>query len=176
MPPPEVIDADVVVLRRWRREFADAAVAAIKASLDELIPFMPWASAAYDREAAIAFVEHSDNGWTGGSEWNYAIFTPDDDFVGSTGLHDRVGPGALEIGYWIRSDHTGRGYATMSVVALAEAALTLPGINQVVIRHDAANAKSGAVAARAGFREVDRRPGEIAAPGAIGIEVTWVYP
>lgn len=164
------------MLRRWRREFVDQAVAAVRASLDELVPFMPWASAAYDRQAAIGFVEHSDEGWSNGTDCNYAIFTPDGELVGSAGLHNRVGPGALELGYWIHSDHTGKGYATMTAVALTRAALALPGIERVVIKHDAANTKSGAVAARAGFREFGRRPDEITAPGEVGIQVTWEYP
>ena len=34
----------------------------------------------------------------------------------------RVGPVAIEIGYWIRSDHAGRGYATEAAAILVEAA------------------------------------------------------
>jgi len=51
------------------------------------------------------------------------------------------------------------------------AALALPGIDRVAIRHDAANAASAAVAARAGFVEVRRVDREPQAPGETGTDV-----
>lgn len=176
MSPPEMIDAGPVVLRRWRVEFAEQAAAAVQASLNELAPFMPWANEAYDVGAAEAFVDHASAGWDERTDWNYAVFTPDGELAGSAGLHDRVGPGALELGYWLNTAHTGRGYATAVATALSRAALELPGIERVLIKHDAANPGSGAVAARAGFREVARRDDEITAPGESGVEVTWEFP
>ena len=49
------------------------------------------------------------------------------------GLHRRIGPAALEIGYWLHPDYPGRGYATKAVSALTEAALSLHHINRVEI-------------------------------------------
>ena len=173
---PETIQADAVVLRRWRRDYAEVAAAAVQASLPELKPFMPWASEEYDVETAGKFADISDEGWTSGAQRNYAIFDRSGVLVGSCGLHDRVGPGALEIGYWLHSDHTGRGYATMAAIALTQAALAQPGIERLVLKHDVANTASGAVAARAGYHEVGRNEREIAAPGERGIDIIWEYP
>jgi ribosomal-protein-serine acetyltransferase len=64
----------------------------------------------------------------------------------------------------------------MAATALTHAALAQPGVDRLVIRHDAANTASGGVAARAGFREVGRAHREIAAPGESGTDVTWEYP
>lgn len=173
---PEAIDAVGVTLRRWRADYAEQAAGAVKASLADLAPFMPWAHEGYDTQAALNFIELAAEGWDEGSQWAYAIFDKEDRLIGSCGLHDRVGPGALEIGYWLHSDHTGRGYATMAAAALARAALDQPGVDRVVIKHDAANPASGAVARRAGFHEVQRRDHEITAPGEVGVQVTWEYP
>jgi RimJ/RimL family protein N-acetyltransferase len=173
---PDVIEAEDITLRRWRPEDAKELAAAVHASLPELLPFMPWAHEAYDAGAAGIFIDIARDGWTDRTQWNYAALDRDGTLVGSFGLHDRIGRGALEIGYWLHSAHTGRGYATMAASALTRAALEQPGVERVVIKHDAANAASGAVAARAGFHEITRMDHEITAPGEVGVQVTWEYP
>ena len=48
-----------------------------------------------------------------GRDFLYLILDPAEQIVlGSTGLHPQAEPVALEIGYWIRTDQTGRGLAT----------------------------------------------------------------
>lgn len=173
---PGVINANKVTLRKLRLEYAEDVAAAVKASLTDLARFMPWASEGYNVHAARVFIETATDGWRAGSQWNYAIFDTHGTLVGSCGVHDRLGPGSLEIGYWLHSEHTGRGYATMATAALTRAALDQPAVRRVVIKHDAANPASGAVAERAGFREVERRDHEITAPGEVGVQVTWEYP
>ncbi len=49
----------------------------------------------------------------------YGIFDSNETVVlGGSGLHTRIGPGALEIGYWVQADHIGKGYATEVCAAL----------------------------------------------------------
>lgn len=162
-----------MVLRRWETRFAEAAADAVRASIAELTPFMPWATAEYDVDAARGYVSQTAQQWRNGEAFDYAVFTRSGDLVGSCGLMARMGPGVLEIGYWIRSGHTGRGYATQAADALARVGLAMPGIERVVIRHDVANPASGAVAAKAGFTEVDRVPHERTAPGESGEYLIW---
>ncbi|WP_024802294.1 GNAT family N-acetyltransferase [Nocardia sp. BMG51109] len=59
---------------------------------------------------------------------------------------------ALEIGYWVHAERTGRGVSTRSVAAPTEAALVLPGVEHIQIRCDAANIRSAAVPRRLGYR------------------------
>ncbi|WP_229075607.1 GNAT family N-acetyltransferase [Actinoplanes sp. DH11] len=156
MEPPEMINAGELVLKRWEPEWADEAAAAVRESLPELKPWLPWATDGYDRAAASAYITMSVQGWAEGTEFNYAIFTTVGELIGSIGLMTRFGPGALEIGYWLRTPWAGRGHMTAAVRVLARVALSLPGIERVVIRHDEANGASAAVAAKAGFVEVGR--------------------
>ena len=160
-----------LVLKRWEPQWADEATAAICESLPELRTYFPWADADYDIDASRAFIERSTENWATGTEFNYAIFTTIGDLVGAVGLMTRMGPDILEIGYWTRTPYTGRGYMTTVVTALARVALSLPGIHRVVIRHDAANAASAAVAAKAGFTEVGRINRDPEAPGETGTQV-----
>jgi ribosomal-protein-serine acetyltransferase len=169
--PPEMINAGEVILRRWDLQHAEEAAAAVRESLPELQPFLPWARDEYDVGDAREFVERSTDGWAKGEEFNYAMFNADGDLVGSIGLMTRMGPGVLEIGYWLRTAYTGRGYMTAAVDAVTRVALTLPGIDRVAIRHDAANARSAAVAERTGFAEVERRTAKAETSSQSGTEI-----
>ena len=125
-------------------------------TLPELKPWLPWAVDTYGDADARDYIGRSVESWAAGTEFNYAIFTAAGDLIGSIGLMTRVGPGALEIGYWLRTPWAGRGHMTSAVRVLTRVALTLDGIDRVVIRHDAENAASAAVAAKAGFMEIGR--------------------
>lgn len=166
-----MINAGELVLKRWEPAWADEATRAVRESLPELMPFMPWATEAYDLEASKAYIESSVTSWQEGTTFNYGIFTAVGELVGSIGLMTRMGPGVLEIGYWTRTAYTRRGYMTAAVDALTRVALTLPGIERVAIRHDAANAASATVATKAGFVEVSRVEREPEAPGETGTDV-----
>ena len=48
-------------------------------------------------------------------------------------MHDDVGPGALEIGYWCHIEYAGRGIITRSAVRLTDIAFAVPGIERVEI-------------------------------------------
>ncbi|MFB9237847.1 GNAT family N-acetyltransferase [Plantactinospora siamensis] len=170
---PEMINAGDIVLKRWELAWAEELAGTVRASLPELAPWMPWANEAYDLDTARLFIEVSDDAWDEGTAFQYAVFTAVGELVGSCGLMTRMGPGILEIGYWIHSDHAGRGYATALAGALARVALATPGIDRAGIRHDAANSASGRVAAKAGFTEVGLVERDPEAPGESGFHVVW---
>lgn len=60
--------------------------------------------------------------------------------------------GSVEIGWVIRPDATGRGYATEAVRALVDAAFGIYGVRRVVARIDAENSASARLAERVGMR------------------------
>jgi len=56
-------------------------------------------------------------------QYVYGIFDHDETRVlGSSGLHNRVGDQALEIGYWIHAAWINQGYATEAAAALTKVA------------------------------------------------------
>jgi ribosomal-protein-serine acetyltransferase len=156
MEPPEMINAGELVLKRWEPEWAAESTVAVRESLPELQAYLAWAHDGYADEDSRDFIERSLANWAGGTEFNYAVFTTIGELVGGIGLMTRMGPGVLEIGYWTRTAYAGRGYMTIAVNALTRVALSLPGIERAAIQHDASNAASAAVAAKAGFTEVSR--------------------
>jgi RimJ/RimL family protein N-acetyltransferase len=89
-----------------------------------------------------------------GEDFIYGVFAPDgSQVVGGTGLHTRLGEGALEIGYWIRESRVGEGLATELSAALTRVAFEVCGVDRVEIRVDPANERSAAVPRKLGFRE-----------------------
>ena len=56
-----------------------------------------------------------------------------------------------EVGYWVRTDAVGRGYATEAVRAVAKVAFEALGLVRLELRCDARNVRSRAVALRADF-------------------------
>lgn len=172
MDAPEMINAGDIVLKRWEPAWADEAAAAVRESLPELTPFLPWAHDGYGLDDSHTFLRASWDNWEAGTEFNYAIFTGVGDLIGSIGLMTRMGPGTLEIGYWMRTPWAGRGHMTAAVDTLARVALTLDGVERVTVRYDEANKASAAVAAKAGFVEVDRERREPTAPGETEVLVT----
>ena len=169
--PDEVITDGQVTLRRYREEDLDGLLRAVTESLDHLRPWMPWA-ANYTRQSAAEFLARSTRDWADGSEYNYAIIT-DGTLAGGCSLMTRIGPGGLEIGYWVHRDWTRRGLATAASAALVEQAFRLPGVDRVEIIHDELNVASGGVPRKLGFTEVGRRPLDFRPPAGSGTGVVW---
>jgi len=169
--PPEVIDAGPAVLRRWRTTDLEASCAAVFASLEHLRPWMPWA-ADFSRAAQAEFLVGSERDWASGAAFNYAMLV-DGAVAGSIGLMARIGPGGLEIGYWVHEAYTRRGLATAGAAALVDQAFALPVIERIQIVHDELNVASGGVPRKLGFTEIERRPLDHRPLGGTGTGVVW---
>ncbi|OAQ89734.1 GCN5-related N-acetyltransferase (GNAT) domain-containingprotein [Purpureocillium lilacinum] len=158
-PPPEQLGDrnDDLILRRWRTTDTDGLYAAASSSLAELARWMPWAAKGYSKADADGFLARSaGRAWDVGEDYDFAIIA-EGRIVGSCGLMRRIGPGGLEIGYWIASDATGCGLATRAAAMLARAAFAM-GADRVQIRHDEANERSAGVPRRLGFRCLGEAP------------------
>ena len=171
-PPAELVGQRIRLLA-VSDERLDAIVAAVRVSLPELEQFMDWAvSHPTQPEDFADFVEESRAGWENGTTYNYTVMDQvSGEVIGGCGLMRRVGPGAIEIGYWIRSDRAGTGLATEVARVLTAACRELDDIHAVIIVHDAANKASGRVAEKVGYVEFDRVPVELTALGGSGIDV-----
>jgi RimJ/RimL family protein N-acetyltransferase len=143
-----------LLLRCWNVEDAPALKAAIDSNLDHLRPWVPWAmNEPSELEAIRQRLIGYAHAFDAGRDFVFAIFDKNDtELLGGTGLHPRIGDGALEIGYGLRRDVTGRGYVTEAVDALMRAAFDEVGAARIEIRCDPANTASAAVPPRLGFR------------------------
>jgi ribosomal-protein-serine acetyltransferase len=171
--PVEAGRAGFVSVRRWRVRDAVALCEAVSESLETLLPWIAWAHqpllSVAERRLDISLAEKT---WAASGEWRYGIFVGDT-VAGSCGLHRRVGPRGLEIGYWLVPRFMGRGIATLAAGMLTDAAFSLPVVEFVEIHHDRANKRSGAVPERLGYRLLAEVPEPPKAPGEVGIECQW---
>lgn len=181
LPPgvsaPERIEIDDFHLRRYTRDDAQTLHEAIKATYTELHPWMPWCVEPVKIEDQRDFIERGFLAWATGRAFDYGIFAGDGVLIGATSLMDRIGPGGLEIGYWLRTDVTGKGIITRAAGRLTEIGLALPRITRMEIHCDAANVRSAAVPKRLGYRLDAVVEGlEPKAPGETGRGMVWMTP
>ena len=153
MPAPYRLVTERLELRCWAPGEAPQLKAALDASLEHLREFMPWA---HDEPSPVAEVAERLRGFRAAfdrdEEYVYAIWQGSE-VAGGSGLHRRIGPGGLEIGYWIRADRTRRGLATEMASALTRAAFELLEAERVELHIDPRNTASLGVPRKLGFRE-----------------------
>lgn len=173
---PETIDLGDVVLRRWADDDVPALTVAVVESLDHLQPWMVWATPEKATEDEFSrFRSETDARAAEGHEAIFGIFDAATGAVrGGVGLHDRLGPGGVELGYWLHVGATGRGLMTRIVAHLTDLALAQDAIRWVEIRCDEANVASAGVPRRLGFHLAATIPSDRAqAPADTGRDLIW---
>ena len=89
-----------------------------------------------------------------GNDFAYGVFERDESRqLGGAGLHPRGGEGSLEIGYFIRADSVGRGFATEVTAVLTRVGFEKCGLVRVDIQVDPANEVSLRIPQKLGFAQ-----------------------
>jgi ribosomal-protein-serine acetyltransferase len=162
--PADEVRTEHFVLRPYVVGDAEEMHAAIADSQAELIPWMPWALELGTIESRRELLQ----GWSDDltraragavdgamrGEIVYGIWDGTR-LVGGTGMHDRVGDTAREIGYWTRTAHTGAGVATEISRALTTEILRNSAMDYVVINCDIGNRASARVPVKLGYELVE---------------------
>ncbi len=153
MGPAYRVETSRLILRCWEPADEPALSSAIAASVEHLRPWMPWAaSEPIPSKQRVKLLRGFRAAFDSDQDFVYGIFAPDGrEVLGGTGLHPRIGPGGREIGYWIRVDQAGQGYATEATAALTRVAFEIDGVRRVEVRCDPANARSRRVPEKLGF-------------------------
>ena len=168
---PSQILAEGILLRSWSESDGDAIARIVRltqSAFDDWLPQAPRDLGDFPR-----YLDRVRSSALDGSAYFYAVIQGGDP-VGQCSLEARA-DNAAEVGYWLRSDRTSRGLATRSVLAVTEVALAA-GYERLVIHCDQGNARSAAVARRAGYilEGVTRLDPSIPGTSAqTGWEMTW---
>lgn len=157
---PELITTPRLVLRRWRVEDAEPLKAALDRNKDHLVAWIPWATGEdVDPTWVVEQLERMSREFDEDRHWSWAITQPGQlGILGGCGLHDRIGAGGLEVGYWLDRDQLGQGLATEAAGALVELALADPGVDRVEMHVDERNHPSVRIPQRLGFTAAESRP------------------
>jgi ribosomal-protein-serine acetyltransferase len=142
---------DRLVLEPIGTEHTDALWAATEASLRELERWMLWAVGG-TREGTEAFTAEAERDWEEGTAFHFSIFQ-DGQLVGALGLETRAPVNRIgEVGYWIGTDRSGRGYATEAGSAVVAFGFRDLGLYRLELRAGVENVASQRVAEKLGFR------------------------
>jgi ribosomal-protein-serine acetyltransferase len=171
----ELTDGEIA-LRPVTISLVDDLTAAVQASRAELSPWMPWCRSNTGHVEMAEFVRGARRAHQIGTEHHFAIHAAiGGAFLGMCGItriQERVR--SAELGYWLRSDATGEGYATKSVRLLASWAFEELGLERIAIIAAVTNLASQAVASRAGAtREGITRCGLVIGDGSLSDAVTF---
>lgn len=170
MTIPTKIRTARMLLRPWRASDASQLAPILRANHAHLAPWIPArvSTPAPLRELAARLDEFAAD-FTAGRSWRYAAFDWESgELLGELDLFARdssarttvANADRAEIGYWLRADRTGAGYATEGTRAMMDVARAIPEFTRIEVRCDPRNERSAAVPARLGFERVHSDMGE----------------
>jgi RimJ/RimL family protein N-acetyltransferase len=154
-PAPYRIETERLVIRCYDPPDAPLLKAAVDSSLDHLRAWMTWAEGdPQPVEETVALVKRFRAEFDSGENFSYGIFDEGErEVLGGIGLMPRVGPGGLEIGYWVRASATRRGIASTASAALTRVGFEICEADRIEIRIDPGNEASLGVPRKLGFPE-----------------------
>ena len=173
MSVPAEVRTARLVLRPWRASDAAEPEPILRANQAHLGPWFPptVSTPVSQRELETRLAGFADD-FAANRSWRYAVFNAvDGELLGELDLFSRddatrvplANADRAEIGYWLRADRTGLGYATEGAQAMIDVAFRIPAFTLIEIRCDARNERSAAVPARLGFHRTETpREGDLA--------------
>lgn len=147
------VETEHLVLRCWSPADAPvlrAALDACDAHLRPMIPFMKDEPRTLQQTAQ--WLRGHRAAFDMGQMYRFAVFDAEEKvLIGENMLIARIGPGALEIGYWTHKDALGQGFATEASAAMVRVAFEIEKVRRVEIMCAPENRASASIAARLGF-------------------------
>jgi ribosomal-protein-serine acetyltransferase len=140
-------------LRLLEEDDADELFALVERNRAHLEPWMPWVPATRSRDDSLAFIRVTRR-QIGENDGLQTTIVVDGALAGMVGFHHvDWGNRATTLGYWLSADRQGGGTMTEAVRALVDHAFGTWGLHRIELAAAVQNARSRAVAERAGFRE-----------------------
>ena len=154
-PAPYRIETERLVIRCYEPRDAPLLKEAVDSSLEHLRPWMAWADAEPQTlDEQVELLRGFRAAFDAGINFVQGIFSSDEtEVLGGTGLHPRIDPGGLEIGYWVRASRTRQGVITESTAALTRVGFEVCGADRIEIRIEPGNDASFGVPRKLGFVE-----------------------
>ena len=144
----------VVSLEPYRISDIDRLYQAVRESVTEMSPWMPWCHVAYSIEESQAWVESRAEAWKKGTQYDFVITDArDGSFLGGCGLsHIDQANQIANLGYWVKTSRAKRGVASAAVRLLAQFGLGKLKLNRIEITAAVGNKASQRVAEKVGAR------------------------
>ncbi len=143
-----------ILIRPFREADAGALYEAVRESIPEVSPWLPWCHQNYSIEESREFIGSRELASQGGEWYSFGVFETDTGrFLGGVGINfiNRVHQMA-NLGYWVRTCAAGRGIATKATRLAARFGFEQLGLHRIEIVAAVANVPSQRVAEKAGAR------------------------
>lgn len=130
----------------------DDLLAAVNDSLPQFERWLVFCQGGYTRDACQAWIRKVVASWRESRDFAFAIVErTSGDVIGATGLNriDVLGRWA-NLGYWLRTDRSGRGYGTEAALAVVRFGFDLLSLQRIEIFADVENVGSRRVAEKLG--------------------------
>lgn len=152
MPKEVQLTDGSILLRPYRLSDGEPLYQAVRESLPELLPWMPWAHPDYSLEESRKWIELCVGTWAKGKEYNFTILDANDgSLLGGCGLNQvRRRARFANLGYWVRSKCTRKGIATAAALLVARFGFDELGLNRIEIGAATGNNASLRVAEKIG--------------------------
>jgi RimJ/RimL family protein N-acetyltransferase len=170
MPIFDELRGQRVVVRPYRETDAPDLQAAVEESREHVRPWLPFADEHQTVDESRDWIIRCMARWMLREDFIVGLWdAATGGYLGGSGLHPRDWQvPSFEIGYWLRASAQGHGYMREAVQLLTDHAFDHLSAQRVMIRCDARNARSAAVAERLGFhREAYLRHDSIANDGTV---------
>ena len=150
--PKVVLNDGKVMLRAYAKRDIDETYKAIRESLPELMPWLPFAHPDYSPKESREWILSRPKDWKKGNADDFAIFSAADGaYLGGCGINriDYMNMIA-NLGYWIRSTRAGNGFTPAAARLLAGWGFKELGLKRIEIVVAAGNLRSQRVAEKTG--------------------------
>ena len=141
-----------LIIRHPKISDAAALNSSIIESINELRKYMPWVNQVPSVLDTQNNIENAIKLIDANQDIRFLIFSKNNDFVGSSGLH-RIDwqIKKAEIGYWIKTSQSGHGLMTEAVNAIANYGINELGLRRIEIICSGSNTQSRRIPEKLGF-------------------------
>ena len=152
MPETNSFTDGNILIRPFRAEDIQKVFEAVRESINEVAPWLPWCHAGYQVEETTEFILSRDVAWKNDTEYGFGIFdAKTEKFLGGVGLSQvNRTHGMANLGYWVRTSCAGHSVATAAARQTARFALEEFRLHRVEILAATGNHASQRVAEKAG--------------------------
>ena len=144
----------VITISPFEPEDVPSFFAAVQASAEGLGRWMPWCHADYSMDEVKAWLATCQRAWSQGTSYPFLIIGPEShEVIGSVDINQiNRDHNFGNIGYWVTSAHSGKGFATAAVKLVAQFGFAEIGFNRLEIVVQVENVASRRVAEKAGAK------------------------
>jgi ribosomal-protein-serine acetyltransferase len=150
--PKVVLNDGKVMLRSYEKRDIEETYKAVRESLTEMMPWLPFTHKDYSIKETRAWIKQRPKEWKAGEAYELAVFSAADGaYLGGCGIN-RIdyGDWCANLGYWIRSTRSGNGFTPAAARLLAGWGFRELGLKRIEIVVATGNLRSQRVAEKVG--------------------------